>query len=224
MKKLLSVLLAGGLLFAASSIAPAAEVKPTVVWEDPAGDADLGQGLGQSIPGGWDLVSGTIQRVGADIQFTVTHADMPPVGSMPEATRFLWNFNVNKTPYRITAKSADIGKPDVIAGGTGQERVGHVDTAGHFRIEGECITDQTLPVGQVNCPVVGYVTGTWDPASMSFTVVVPMKLIKAKPGSSIIGGGSQICTICWVSHYAERSLSTTIIDTTAQVVTYKIPK
>ena len=224
MKKTLSLFIAGGLLFAAASIAPAAEVKPTVVWEDPAGDADLGQGVGQSVPGGWDLTSGSIRKVGANLEFTVTHADMPPVGSMPEATRFLWNFSMNSTPYRITAKSVDIGKPDVIAGGTGQERIGKVDTAGHFRIEGECITDNTLPVGQVNCPVVGYVTGTWDPATMSFTVVVPLKLIKAKPGAQIIGGGSQICTICWVSHYAERSLSLTIIDQTAQTGAYKIPK
>jgi hypothetical protein len=223
MKKILAAFIAGGLFFAATAAAPAAEVKPTVVWEDPTGDAVLGQGVGSSIPGGWDLVSGSIRRVGADLEFSVTHADMPPVGSMPEATRFLWNFNVNTTPYRLTAKSVDIGKPDVLAQ-SGTDRIGRVDVNGHFRIEGECATDNTLPVGMVNCPVVGYAEGTWDPATASFTVLIPMKLIKAKPGSKIIGGGANICSICWVSHYAERSLSTTIIDQTAQAVTYKIPK
>jgi hypothetical protein len=223
MKKLLSTFMAGGLLFAAATVAPAAEVKPTVVWEDPTGDADLGQGLGSSIPGGFDLTSGSIRRVGANLEFTVTHADMPPIGSVPEAARFLWNFNVGAAPYRITAKRADIGKPDPLSQ-SGTERLGRVDANGHFRIEGECVTDNTLPVGAVNCPVVGYVEGSWDPATASFTVVVPMKMIKAKPGGSIIGGGANICTICWVSHYAERSLSTTIIDSSAQTVTYKIPK
>jgi hypothetical protein len=60
---------------------------------------------------------------------------------------------------------------------------------------------------------------------MSFTAIIPMKDMKAKPGSVISGGGDNICIICWVSHYAERSLSpTTLIDTAAQTVSYKIPR
>ena len=222
MKKLISFLLVGGLILGVVASAQAAA--PTKVWEDAAGDADLGQGLGYSIPGGFDLTSGSIIRKGANIEFTVTHADMPPIGSFPEATRFIWNFNVGKTPYRLTVKSVDIGKPDA-ATQTGTERIGRVDAQGHFRLEGECVTDATLPLQFVNCPVVGYYTGSFDPASMSFTAVIPMKDLKAKPGSVISGGGDNICIICWVSHYAERSLSpTTLIDTAAQTGSYKIPR
>jgi hypothetical protein len=205
-------------------LGPSSAAKPKNLWEDVAGDADLGQGLGASLPAGWDLKSGEIVKNGADLEFTVTHHDMPPTGSGPEFTRFIWNFSVNGEPYRFTIKSVDIGKPDVGAGQT-DERVGRVDLEGHFRLEGECGTDSTLPVGFVNCPPLEYLDGSWDPASMSFTVILPLKSVKAKPGSLIGPGQDQICTICWVSHYAERSLSpTTIIDAAAQAVTYKVPK
>lgn len=222
MKKLVSALLA---LAAFTAFAlPAGAAKPATVFEDAAGDADLGQGLGQSIPGGWDLAGGTIVKKGANLEFTVSHHDMPPTGTVPEATRFLWNFVVDgKNFFRLTVKSADIGKPDALAQ-SGTERIGRVDVNGHFRLEGECVTDQTLPVGMVNCPVVDYLEGVWDPASMSFTVTVPLKTIKAKTGSLISQGPENICTICWVSHYAERSLNSTIIDGAVQTVGYKVPK
>src|SRR3712207_1845060 len=113
MRKMISLLLAGGLIL---GVVASATAKPTQVWEDAAADADVGQGLGSSIPGGWDLAGGTIEKKGANIEFTVTHHDMPPFGSMPEATRFIWNFNVGKAPFRLTVKSADIGKPDALAG------------------------------------------------------------------------------------------------------------
>ena len=221
MKKLISLALAGGLVLGVMASAQAAA--PTKVWEDAAGDADAAQGLGQSIPGGFDLTSGSIIRKGANIEFSVTHADMPPSGSFPEGARFLWNFNVGKTPFRITVKSADIGKPDVVGGQT-SDRVGRVDVQGHFRLEGECVTDASLPLQRVNCPPIGYYTGAFDPATASFTLAIPMKDLKAKPGSVISGGGENICIICWVSHAAERSLNSTIIDTAAQTKSYKIPR
>ena len=198
---------------------------PTTVWEDVAGDADNGQGLGQSIPAGFDLAAGTIVRNGANLEFTVSHHDMPPSGSLPEGARFLWAFNVNgKSNYRLTVKSADLGKPDVLGNQT-DERLGRVDVNGHFRLEGECVEDTTLPLGRINCPVVGYLDGTWDPAAMSFTVVVPMKTIKAKKRSVIAAGGGSnagICQICWVTHAAERSLNNSLIDTAAMTTPYKI--
>jgi hypothetical protein len=218
MRKMISLLLAGGLIF---GLVASAGAKPTQVFEDAAGDADVATGAGASIPAGWDLASGSIEKKGKDLVFSVTHHDMPPIGSMPEATRFLWNFSVGTTPYRITVKSVDIGKPDVIAQ-NGTERVGRVDAQGHFRLEGECVTDASLPLQTVNCPIIGYYTGAFDPATMSFSVNIPLKDIKAKKGSVIQQGPANICSICWVSHYAERSLNTTIIDQAAQAVAYKI--
>lgn len=223
MRKTIALALVGGLMWAAASIAHASA--PATVWEDPAGDADLGQGLGGSIPAGFDLAAGSIALNKGNLEFTVTHHDMPPSGSAPEAFRFLWNILVGgKTAYRFTAKSVDIGKPDIPAGQT-TERLGRVDLQGHFRLEGECTTNSTLPIGFVNCPPVAYLDGYFTPAEKSFTIILPLKTIKAKAGTVITQGPDQICTICWVSHYAERSLSpTSVIDSASQTATYKIPK
>lgn len=222
MKKALAVVLAAGLLTGLLGTANAAP-KPVKVFEDPAGDADVAQGLGQSLPGGWDLIGGTIAKNGANLEFTVSHADMPPIGTLPEMSRFLWNFTVNGKPYRLTVKSADIGKPDAVGGQT-TERVGRADVQGHFRLEGECVTDASLPLNRVNCPPLEYLAGSFDPAAMTFTVVVPMKSVGAKPGSLIAPGGDNICIVCWVTHVAERSLDNTVIDEAALTGTYKVPK
>ena len=220
MKKL-SLMLASLMLL---GVVGAAQAKPITLWEDGAGDATMGQAP-QSVPVGWDLLSGAIEKKGTDLLFTVTHADMPPIGSAPEMSRFIWNFAVDGEPYRFTVKSVDIGKPDVLAGQT-TERVGRADVNGHFRLEGECLQTPT-PAGPstVNCPPLAYLEGTFDAATKSFTIILPLAAVKAKPGSLISPGGDQICIICWVSHTAERSVSpNTIIDSAAQLVTYKVPK
>lgn len=224
MRKIVHLLLAGALLWNVAGAASAGA--PTKVWEDPSGDADNAQGAGASIPGGFDLLEGSITKNKANLEFTVTHADMLPTGTVPEAFRFLWAFSVDGHNYRLTVKRADIGKPDVAAGQT-SDRLGRVDANGHFRLEDECTRDATLPIAFTNCPPLEYLTGTWDPASKSFTVIVPMKSVKAKTGSIIAGGAgdtASICQICWVTHYAERSLNTSIIDFAAMTTSYKVPR
>lgn len=224
MRRTVHLMLAAAMLLTVAGAAQAGP--PQTVWEDAVGDADNAQGLGASIPGGFDLVEGSIAKNKKNLEFTVTHADMPPTGTVPEGVRFLWAFSVDGKNYRLTVKSLDIGKPDVLQGQT-NDRLGNVDAAGHFRLEDECVTDSTLPVGMINCPPLEYLEGSWDPASMSFTVIVPLKSIKAKTGSVIAGGGGEtasLCQICWVSHYAERSLSTTVIDSAAMATGYKVPK
>lgn len=225
MRKLISLLAVGALVLVVPAVSQAKKAAgPVKLWEDASGDADVGQGTGSSIPLGFDLTEASVVKKGTNLEFTVTHADMPPIGSMPEGARFLWAFTVDGENYRFTIKSADLGKPDV-AGGQTDERVGRVDIAGHFRLEGECVQDQSLPVGMVNCPVVEYLSGSFDPAAKAFTVVVPLESIGGKKGSVIgPGGGSNagICSICWVSQVAERSLNATLIDVASWATTYKI--
>lgn len=223
MKKLAAILLAGGMLVGVLGPAGAA---PKPLWEDDSGDADAGQGSGASIPAGLDLTAGAIEVKGKNAVFSVTHADMPPSGSLPEAARFLWAFAVDGTGYRWTFKSVDIGKPDLLGGQT-NERVGRVDAQGHFRLETDCQSEVVGALNAINCKPVGYYVGIIDPASATVSMLVPLKDIGAKPGSVIgpAGGNEvQICAICWVSHLAERSLSSTIIDTATWSTTYKLPK
>jgi hypothetical protein len=229
MRKLISILLAGGLVVGAvASASAAAKPKPVTVFTDAEGDA--GNDTAGPLPGaaeaGFDLVSGTIAKAGANLDFTVTQAAMPASGTLGEGFRLLWHFNVGSTEYRFTVKSLDIGKPDVVAQ-SGTERVGQV-YQGVARLE-TCTLDTTLPLTLSQCVVLGYYDATFDSASASEKWSVPLKDMKAKTGSLInpgTGGAAGTgCQICWVPHYAERSLTpTSIIDAAAMAVSYKVPK
>lgn len=225
MRKIVALVAAGAVWWALAG-GVSAKTTGTVVFEDPAGDAgNQDSGIPGFSQAGFDLVGGSINKVGKNLEFTITHAAMPPNGSAPEAFRLLWHFFVDKDEYRFTIKSADIGKPDVLSQ-TGQERVGKVDVNGHFRLE---TWAEGLNVG-VNTPVykpVAYLEGKFDPATKTVTVILPMKLVKAKKGSTISGGtgaaASSGCQICWIPHYAERSLTPlSIIDSATMSTTYRV--
>ena len=99
MRKTLALALTTGLLIGLVASAGAAP-KPATVWEDPAGDVNNGGQLPASAPGGFDLVSGTINKVGKDqLEFVVTHADMPPTATPVEAFRLIWGLTVGTTQY-----------------------------------------------------------------------------------------------------------------------------
>ena len=226
MKKL-GALLAAGMMVAA--LAGNSSAKPVTAFTDAPGDA--GTPTTGALPaidqGGFDLIEGAIDKVGKNLEFTVTHAAMPPSGSLPEGFRFLWHFSVDGHEYRFTVKSADIGKPDPLSGPNGQERLGQVYLDGLFRLEdfedGQTVANLTMPVYNV----VAYLDGVWDPASASFKVILPLKTVKAKKGSAIAGGtggaSDTSCQICWVPQYAERSLTPhTVIDFTNQATVYKV--
>ena len=228
MRRIAAVLLAGGLVAGLVGQATAAPAKPA--WEDASGDADNGQGTGASIPAGFDLVSGSIVKKGSNLEFTVTSADMLPSGSLPEGFRFLWAFAVGDVSYRVTVKSAEIGKPNP-ADQSNTDQIGKVYPNGFFRLEGDC--GSTSPTGGnvslVGCATLAYLEGSFDPAAKSFTFSVPMKAIKAKTGSVLSTGAGDSATLCsaaacWISHAGERSSDRTIIDAAIWTSTYKIPK
>ena len=223
MRKLGLTLVTGALVMALGMSAQAGAAK--TVWTDASGDAG---NQDSSVPGGteggFDIVKGAIARKGANLEFTVTHAAMPATGTLPEGFRFLWAFTAGKNEYRLTVKSADIGKPDA---GTqsGTERIGRADVNGHFRLEGNCV-DETPTI---KCYPLAYLTGKFDPATKSFTMVVPLKAIKAKPGTVLTassGPAAQLCPpgICWTTHTAERSLNYSVIDSAAMLTKYVVPK
>ena len=214
MKKALALVLAAGLLTGVVGSASAAK-KPAVMFEDPTGDADNAQGLGQSIPGGFDLTGSTLAVKGKDLEFVVSHADMPATGSGPEGFRLLYHFAAGAEQYRFTVKSFDIGKPDVVAGGVGQERIGQV-YQGVARLE-QCEEVASPAITLVQCATSVYAEALFDPAAATVTWLVPLASIKAKKGTLIAGGtsgaASTNCQVCWVPHYAERSLTpSTVID------------
>ncbi len=235
MRKVWALVLAGALSVGVLGAAQGAG-KAAKLFTDPAGDAGVAS-QEVAIPGaengGFDLTGGTVRRVGSNLEFTTTVAAMPSNGALPEGFRYLHHFAVGKNQFRFTIKSADIGKPDVI-GQSGTERVGRIDTAGHFRLE-SCGDQVVTPDGSpttftlVNCKAIAYLKGKFDPAKKSFTAILPLKAIKAKPGTVIApgtsGAAASSCQVCWVPQYAERSLTPhTIIDFATITAKYKVPR
>jgi hypothetical protein len=226
MKKKLALSVACLLAVGALSSAHAA---PKTVWKDPAGDVDAG-GAGPNPAtdqSGFDLVSGSIDRKGANLVFTVKHAVMPPIGAVPEAFRFIWGFSAGAKSYRVTTKRFEVGKPNP-ATQEDTDQVGKTYVDGLFRLEGNCGATDVGGTQMINCHTLGYLKGVWNPAKATFSYSVPLKMIKAKPGTKIgppSGDAAGICPICWVSHIAERSLSpNTVVDGAAQTGFYKVPR
>lgn len=226
MRRIAAVLLVAGLV---AGLAPHAGARPTQVFKDPAGDAG-NHSQSVAVPGaeqaGFDMVRGSIERHRKHLMFRVSHAAMPPSGSLPEGFRLLWHFNVDGREYRLTVKSQDIGEPDVIAQ-NGTERIGRVDTEGHFRLE-RC-AEEALPavLTLVNCGAIAYLKGAFNPESATVTIPVPLRRIKARRGSRVAGGtsgaASTQCQVCWVPQFAERSLTpVTIIDAASVTRTFRV--
>jgi hypothetical protein len=226
MRSKLALVLATALLVGVIGGAQAGAAK--TLWKDASGDVDFG-GSGPTPVGdasGFDLASGSITRKGANLVFTVKHASMPPFGEIPEAFRFMWGFTVNGKPFRVPAKRVEIGKPNPMTQ-EDTDQIGKVSPDGFFRLEGNCGSTVVGALNAINCHTLGYLKGVWDPAKSSFSFSVPMKVVKAKPGSKVGPGAGEeitICSICWVTHTAERSLDSTIVDSAAQTTTYKVPR
>ncbi|MDQ3879091.1 MAG: hypothetical protein M3290_12195, partial [Actinomycetota bacterium] len=144
MRKLMALLLVAGVSALPIAGAHAATKAPKPAWTDPAGDAgnDTTGPLPAVDQAGVDLVSGTVSAAQGKITFSVTDAAMPATGGIPEFARLIWGFSIDGHEYRWTVKSQDVGKPDVVGGGTGVDRVGKVYANGEFRLE-DCHDEAT---------------------------------------------------------------------------------
>lgn len=211
------------------ALTPSASAKPVTVFKDAAGDAGTDNtgplpGLDQA---GFDITNGTIDTSGKDLVFTVEHAAMPSSNQPGEGFRFLWHFDVKGKQYRFTIKSFDIGKPDAAAQ-TGTERIGQVYANGVARLE-EGYTEATPALTLSQFGALAYYEVTFDAAKKTISWKMPMAALKLKPGSTIdAGSGGSTgtgCQVCWVPHYAERSLTPyTVLDATVMTTGYKIAR
>lgn len=222
----LAALVGVGILFF-GIVGQAGASRPRVVLLDAIGDAgNQDSALPQFDTAGFDIVKGTVARRNRALQFRLVHAAMPENGTPAEAFRVLWHLDVDGVEYRLTMKSGDIGKPDAVAQ-TGTERTGEISTEGHFRLERCSEGDDVGTVTLVNCTAVEYLGGAFDPTTRSVTTQVPLRAIKARAGSVVSqgsGGAADTCPVCWVSHFAERSLTpATVIDSAVMSRRYVVP-
>ena len=184
---LATLVVAGGSIATASSDAgsPAA---PTVVGTDPLGDwggggdaAAAGHALGQ------DLLSATVGMPTAEtVDFVLGVSFLPSAGGVPEATRYTWNFDVDKTPFELDGKFTNYsrGACDPTSGQCPPPRD---PGPAPFLLRGDC----TVGDGNVtSCRELAKVTARFDPAARTITIPVPATLLELQPCSRITAGAN----------------------------------
>jgi hypothetical protein len=178
-------------LFAGSAtVAQAKVAKPTVLGTDVAGDwgaaveptiAPMGDALGQ------DLTSASITQDGENVNFIIGVNSLPPNGGAPEVSRYTWNFTVGKTHLELDGKWTNYsrGACDPTAGTCPPPRDPGQQP---FTLRGDCVADTTTPVTLTLCQEFALVQATFDPATATITIPVPLEALKAKKGTKIVPG------------------------------------
>lgn len=180
-------------LFAGSATAAKAK-KPMTVGTDDAGDwganvdqtiSPIGDAMGQ------DLTKASISLDGKNLNFIITVNSLPPIGGMPEFTRYTWDFNVNGKFTEIDGKFTNYSR-GVCDPTSGQCPPPRDPGMQPFFVRGNCTVNEA---NITLCQELGIVEGQFDAGAATITVPVPLKLIGAKKGSKItpatnIFGGS----------------------------------
>lgn len=220
------LLLAAATLVVAALVAPVgtatAAPKPTVVGTDPGDDwgtnaegavAPLGGPLGQ------ELVEASIGMADAKtVNFVIKVAMLPPTGGVPEATRYNWDFAVNGTAYQLTGAFTDylrgICNPLHTNSCPPPKDPG---TQPFFLRQGPC----TVPN---ECNVLAVVKATFDTASSTITIPVPLSVLKAKPGAKITPGVTSMGGTVYAAPAAMVSYASLPNDTMVVTKTYVVPR
>jgi hypothetical protein len=194
---LLAVGLVAGLGAAPASAAKKQPKGPLVVGEDPSGDwgsnvdatlSPIGDALGQ------DLVAAEIGMDGTDtVNFVIKVNSLPPIGGMPEITRYVWDFNVDGEFRELDGKFTNYtrGVCDPTSGQCPPPRDPGMQP---FILRGNCTT-QSVGINLTVCEEFAIIKAIFDAGAGTITVPVPMEVLGAKPGSKIepaanIFGGS----------------------------------
>lgn len=180
--------------FALPGSATAAKKKgPVVVGTDAAGDwgtnvdptiAPAGDALGQ------DLVEASIAMADkTTVNFIIKLNSLPPVGGVPEGSRYTWDMNVDGKFLELDGKFTNYSR------GTCDPTSGQCDpTAGAmprdpglqpFMVRGECAPNEA---NVTVCKELGIVTATFDAAAGTITIPVSLELLGGKLGSKIQPG------------------------------------
>ena len=228
MKKLAVLALVGLLAGMLSAPAEAGKKKkaPTslVVGTDAAGDwgsatdptiAPLGDVVGQ------DLVSAKIEMDGKDtVNFVIGLNALPPSGGMPEFTRYTWDFTVDGEQRELDGKFTNYtrGACDPTSGQCPPPRDPGMQP---FMVRTNCAANEA---NVTVCEEVGIVQATFDAASATITIPVPLELMNAKPGSKIQPGTNIFGGSISTNPSAFVSSSAAPLDTLLVTKTFKIPR
>jgi hypothetical protein len=192
-----------------------------VVGTDPDNDwgtnagvpAEIGDGIGQ------ELVEASLGMADAKtVNFIFKLKSLPPWGGMPEVSRYNWDFNVDGDAFQLTG-----GFTEYLRGVCNPLQTGSCPppqdpgSTPFFLRQGPCT------VG-AECFLLGITHATFDPATATITVPVPLALIKAKPGSKINPGASSFGPSIYTAPAAMVSNASLPSDTLTVTGIYTIPK
>lgn len=166
--------------------------KATVVGKDADNDwggnvdpniAPAGNALGQ------ELVEASMSMADAKtVNFIIKVKSLPSTGGIPEFTRYGWDFSVDGSAMLISGARTEFIRTicyPLHSDPACPPNVGDPQTASNspFMVrEGAC----TVGTGGVaDCRVKAVVESTFDPATGTITVPVPLEALGAKPGSKI---------------------------------------
>ena len=234
MKKLIIALLAA--LSIAALLVPAVSAKgkkaagPAVVAKDDAGDwgsnvdpaaAPLLGPAGAAY--GQDLLEASIAKDGANINFVIKVAGLPPTGGVPEFARYSWDFTVNGEPFGMSGNFTDYARGVCYPAHTNSCPPPKDPGMQPFYVrQGPC-TIGTGGLGE--CNLVATAKATFDAASGTITIPVPAEAIGAKAGSKI---GPSVNSVFAATIYAAPAAVTSNAagphDTMTATGTYKVPK
>ena len=233
MKKLTLFLLV--LTLAAAVVAPtglaSAKAKkkagPVVVGTDDAGDwganvdstlAPVGGALGQ------ELVEASIGMADAKtVNFVIKVAGLPPTGGIPEFARYSWDFTVNGSAFGMSGNFTDYARGICYPAHTNSCPPPKDPGQQPFYIrQGPC----TIGSGGLGeCNLIATVKATFDVASSTITIPVPLAALKAKPGSKIGPGTNSVFgSTVYASPAAVSANANGPHDTMVATGTFVVPK
>jgi hypothetical protein len=224
-------LVAVGLVAAIVAVPSAAFAgkKPLVVGKDPAGDwgeaaapdpgaqpafAALGDALGQ------DLTSASIGMKGKKtVTFIIGLKSLPPIGGTPEGSRYSWNFTVNGKAFELDGKFTNYsrGVCDPTAGSCPPPRNPGMQP---FFLRGNCTQVQNL----VTCEELALIQAQFNAAKATITIPVSLKLLKAKPGSKIVGAAGTFGSTISAAPAAFLTYGDFPMDHLNTLKTFKVPR
>ena len=189
--RMLAALMGAALLVGAAigGSAQAAKAKgPVVVGTDAADDYGSNVATELAPAGGalgMELVEAAIERKDATtLNFHIKVAGLPPSGGVPEFVRYVWTMTVDGTLLQLDGKFTNYsrGACDPTGGTCPPPRN---PGSAPFMVRGNCTDNGGAAV---TCTEIGLVNGTFDVASGTITIPVPLELLGAKPGSKIAHG------------------------------------
>ena len=194
--------------------------KPTVVATDDAGDwgaaagapAQIGDALGQ------ELTSAAFSSDGKNLNLIIGLNSLPPWGGMPEVSRYNWDFTVDGTAFQATGGFTELLRGTCNPLHTGECPPPQATAPGTWFIrQGPCT------VGS-DCFVVARTVATFDAASATITVPIPLSVLKAKPGSKVGPGATTFGGSVYAAPAALISVNSLPADIIIITKTYTIPK